>query len=433
MSYTIQVKPPKDRKTRIAAEVKGSKKKVAFRFREKMRDLDLVRVPVDIPIYRMKNGRTEAEQDDHLLKHPELPADFFSAGEENADTQRVQHDLLLEKSKDHLRPIYETLKQSGQQEEPLLVTSGGVVVNGNRRMAAMRDLVGSGSGGAYDTFKFIDALVLPAEATERDLDEIEVRLQMMVETKQEYSWINQRLKMRRLMEEHHLSDKEIAKLMNYTKASAVTRELRELALVEEYLERYRGEARTNYKLVVKGAQIFKELALRVANRQGTELELAKGVAFTMVKGSKEISDRVYEYRDSFGEDLDKIVGQLATDLNIPIGVATLTVTDESDPLGGLDVSTPPHVEELLKRLNDPAQAEDLTPRITTIQDRINRAKSEDDKRAQAMVEMKKVGTTLSGIELGELDPKHYKDTRIALDSCTARLQDLSKQLKNLGA
>ena len=104
---------------------------------------------------------------------------------------------------------------------------------------------------------------------------------MMVETKQEYSWINQRLKMRRLMEEHGLSEKEIAKHMNYAKASIVNRELRELALVEEYLEQYRGLAKTNYTLVGKGAQIFKEIAQRVTNKQGTSLELAKGVAFTM--------------------------------------------------------------------------------------------------------------------------------------------------------
>lgn len=433
MSYTVPVVLPKDRKTRIAAEVKASKKTMPFKFREKIRELDHIRVPVDLPVYRMKNGRTEAEQDDYLLKHPDLPVDFFSAGEENADAQRVQHELLLEKSKDNLRPIYETLRQSGQQEEPLLLTSGGVVVNGNRRMASMRDLVASDKDNTYGTFKFIDALILPGEANERDLDEIEVRLQMMVETKQEYSWINQRLKMRRLMEEHQLTEKAIAKLMNYTKPSNVTRELRELALVEEYLERYRGEPKTNYKLVVKGAQIFKELALRVANRQGSTLELAKGVAFTMVKGSKEISDRVYEYRDSFGEDLDKVVDQLVTDLNIPVVASAAVPVDESDPLDGLDVSTPQHVEELLKRLNDPTQADDLTPRITTIQDRINRTKSDDDKRAQAMTEMKKVATMLTGIELSELDPKHYQDARIALDSCSARIQDLSKQLKKLGA
>jgi ParB-like chromosome segregation protein Spo0J len=431
MTHAIQVMARKDRKSRIDAELKSSTRTMPFKFREKMRDLPHVRVPIGVPVYRMKNGRTEAEQDDYLLKHSSLPTDFFNAGEENVDAQRIQHELLLVMSHDNKRPIYDTLKKSAQQEEPLLLTASGVVVNGNRRMAAMRDLVAS-EPGAFGTFQFIDALVLPAEANERDLDEIEVRLQMMVETKQEYSWINQRLKMRRLMEEHGLSEKEIAKHMNYAKASTVNREIRELALVEEYLERYRGVARTNYTLFVKGAQIFKEIAQRVTNKQGTSLELAKGIAFTMVKGSKEITDRVYEYRDSFGEDLDRVVERLVLDLNIPINAAKAISVDESDPLSGLDSSTPPHVEELLRRLNDPTQAEDLTPRITTIQDSINRGKSDDDKRAQAMMELRKIATNLSGVDLAELDPRHYKDTRVALESCTTRIAHLSSQLEKLG-
>jgi hypothetical protein len=434
MSYLVKVVPRSDRKARIAAEAKASSRNMSFKFRGKLRDLRLIQIPLDMALYRMKNGRTEGEQDFYLLNNTKLPTDFFSAGEENVSAQRVQHEILLEMAKIQTRPIYQVLEKTMQQEEPLLITTSGVILNGNRRVAAMRDLFDRDKS-TFGTFQFIDAAVLPAEATERDLDEIEVTLQMAVETKLEYTWINERLKIRRLMEEHDLSAQEIAKLMNYPKASMVNRELQELVLVEDYLERYRKEPKKSYKLVEDGAQIFKEIAQRVGKKQGTQQELAKAIAFSIVKGSNQIEDRVYAYRESFGEYLEPLVERLVADLKIPVkparpGKAPKTADD--DPLGGLEAPTPPHVEELLRRLNDPKKAEDLTKRIVKIHDSIKHAHKEDDRRAQAMLDLKKVASILTDVDLDELDPKHYKETRTVIDGCAKQLDDLARRLKKLG-
>src|SRR5439155_10818577 len=122
---------------------------------------------------------------------------------------------------------------------------------------------------------------------------------MAQETKLEYNWINERLKIRRLSDVHKLEPAQIAKRMNYPAGSKgvsqVNAQLTELALIEEYLERYLKGARTNYKTVDDKEQMFHELQKRLPTKKGAYNELAKAIAFPLVRGSKVIQDRGYEY------------------------------------------------------------------------------------------------------------------------------------------
>src|SRR5437899_2324487 len=145
MDYKVQITPRIDRKVRIEQEIAVQKKNEAaktypFTFRDNPVDLWVVRVPVDMLIYRMDNGRTGLRQIEYSRKH-ELPQDYFFKAEEDAKAQQIQHNILLELSLDKRGPIFEELKFTGKQTEYLLVTTTGVVVNGNRRLAAMRHLL----------------------------------------------------------------------------------------------------------------------------------------------------------------------------------------------------------------------------------------------------------------------------------------------------
>lgn len=430
MGYIVEVMPRADRQARIEMEEGLADKTHPVKFRNIMKVLKVVRIPIGLPIYRMKNGRTEDEQNDWLLKHSDLPPNYFSQGEENVGPQRAQHEILLTMSKDSNRPIYQVLEKVRLQEEPLLITVSGVVVNGNRRVAAMRDLVNK-QPGAYSAFENIDAAVLPAEANELDLDEIEVALQMAVETKLAYTWINQRLKMRRLMEHHNLSAAQIAKLMNYTKAARVNAELQELSLVEEYLDQYLHTPR-DYKSVAHGAQIFKEIAQRVTKKHGAQQDLAKGIAFTIVKSSGQVEGRVYSYRESFGAYTDEVGERLAAELGLATELPTEPANSpDDDPLADLAPSESPTVDALVKRLNDPAEADDLAKRIAAIHDSIKYENEDDDRRAQALVDLRKTETILAGIDLSSLHDKHYEDARNALDVSADRIALLLDQLDRL--
>ena len=79
--------------------------------------------------------------------------------------------------------------ETEEQREPLLITMNGVVVNGNRRLAAMRELF-TERPGEFKHFSHVDCAVLPASITPHEMRETEVRLQMRPETKLPYGWID---------------------------------------------------------------------------------------------------------------------------------------------------------------------------------------------------------------------------------------------------
>src|SRR3954447_24285020 len=70
-----------------------------------MTDLPRKRLPLALPIYRMVNMRTLAQQGEYTLEH-KLPDTFFEAGQEDQVAQQAQHGLLLVMSKASKADIY---------------------------------------------------------------------------------------------------------------------------------------------------------------------------------------------------------------------------------------------------------------------------------------------------------------------------------------
>ena len=116
------------------------------------------------------------------------------AFEENQETQQAQHDILDRFSKEGTTSIIPiaTILGEGRQTEPILITAAGVVVNGNRRSAAMREHYATVEA-TYSSFSHINCKVLPAAATDKEIKEIEIRLQMQPETRLPYTWVNEAL------------------------------------------------------------------------------------------------------------------------------------------------------------------------------------------------------------------------------------------------
>ena len=140
----------------------------------------------------MANYRTRTTQFKYIHDH-KIADDFFSAGQENESAQQAQHDILTFFAKQgrstSVSPIITEL-ETEEQREPLLITDSGVVVNGNRRLAAMRELF-SERPVEFKHFSHVDCSVLPAGVPPEEIREIEVRLQMRPETKLPYGWIDE--------------------------------------------------------------------------------------------------------------------------------------------------------------------------------------------------------------------------------------------------
>lgn len=117
-----------------------------------------------------------------------------------AESQRQIADLL--KSTDGFPHIKNALAKDGQQF-PGVLTRAGVLVNANTRAVAIRDLR-QGQGPAY-----VKVVVLPADATEKEITLLELELQMERDVKQEYSFTARLLFIEELMTKLSMSTLEV--------------------------------------------------------------------------------------------------------------------------------------------------------------------------------------------------------------------------------
>ncbi len=79
-------------------------------------------------------------------------------------------------------PLKDNLKEIGQTD-PGIITNKGVLINGNTRAVALREL----------DERYITVAVLPGDAVEKEIDELEARLQLARDFKQEYTPTNELL------------------------------------------------------------------------------------------------------------------------------------------------------------------------------------------------------------------------------------------------
>jgi hypothetical protein len=201
------------------------------------RDIPIVRVPIDLPKYRMSNGRTASLQVEHLARHPKARPDLFTGDPELWDAQEAQHKLLLQlgKQQDLAKHFADTTRE---QIDPILLDENGFVVNGNRRLSTWRDLLIDPSG-KYTHFADIDVAVLP-HCTEREIDRLEARLQIEKDIRADYNWDAQANMMVAKMAREDFTPAELGKL--YGMKGPEVQELLDMrAYAAEYL-RARGKA-----------------------------------------------------------------------------------------------------------------------------------------------------------------------------------------------
>ncbi len=117
-----------------------------------------------------------------------------------AESQTQIADLL--RSTDGFPHIKNALAKDGQQF-PGVLTRAGVLVNANTRAVAIRDLH-QGQGAAY-----VKVVVLPADATEKEITLLELELQMERDVKQEYSFTARLLFIEELMTKLKMSTLEV--------------------------------------------------------------------------------------------------------------------------------------------------------------------------------------------------------------------------------
>ncbi len=433
MDYKIKVNNRQDRIVRIEQEKKSSKRTEPFLFRGKQIELPVLRVPIDLPVYRMDNGRTRLKQSEYCLHH-KTSSDYFLKSEEDVSAQQVQHGILLELARDARGPIYQELLERGTQTETLLTTGAGVVVNGNRRLAAMRDIV-TNEGESYKTYNFVDLAILPSSATTEDLEEIESELQEIPETKLEYDWISRRLKLRYRRDVLRIPIEKLIKMYRFKNKEDINRELQQLQLAEEYLDLYLKKP-GDYELIEDSLEVVRQLQVALEDKTPEMAEMSKLVAFPLIKEARQLGTRAYEFRAAFGVDLEEVLTRVAKEQKIDIKVAVAAredqqPTNDDDPLAGLAERRDQRFAGIKPVLLAKDKSKEVAAQLVRISNSVRIEKREGGRKYLAVKNAEAANRIVHEIDLNGADPQTFPQISAQLESCANEAERIRKQISDI--
>jgi hypothetical protein len=431
----VRVRPPEQRIREIALRSREAAEKhlmrQEFKFRNGREMLPLVTLPADYPIYRLENYRTGDDQLNLVAEGKVAEGFFHPSRREDPSVQQWQHALLVEQSKrgsgETIKPIYDELARAAEQTEHLIITHDGVVVNGNRRLAAMRELIAE-PGGAYAGFANIVCLVLPESATPREVRTLEIGLQMQPETRLPYEWTALGRAVRDLRRDS-MQDDEIAREMNRDIV-----EIRRAAIMIDaadlYLTEWIGKPNA-YRLLEDTEQAFKQVATRNWGQSAEAglREKTRQFDFFLIENRKDImSERAYSLINTIEQSPRKFLEQVALEWDIDLPKASptndLAISFEDPTEEVLDHT--PLINELLRARKDPELSKRRVEELVQICAIVGDQSKNREKAALKFA--RDAEKALRSIDLRTADPGTYSDIATRLLECSALAERLQQEL-----
>jgi hypothetical protein len=389
-------------------------------FRNKSISFRRIRIATDFPLYRIQSGRTHRAQSEYLERHPRHDRNFFD-DPEDPRVQAAQHEILLLMIGE--RELDKDLSDRGQLA-PLVLTFDGYVVDGNRRLAALRE----------SKEQYAEAVVLPEDAQAREIYETEIELQMQRETKAPYDWVDQAVHIEYGITKLGESHEVIARRMRMSKQD-ILEELQKLDLVRMYLGWLHEDGKIHKLPTAAGGQMkqaFEEIAQRFEGaafkrKKEAERRMIRELCFAAIKrgaGYKEIrsvikqlSQNAHKISNKLSERADGRSSS-APPQQPPVKRATRAAVNEldDDPLrafaGASNSGTDRHVQELTEAAKEDGSA-------TAIMDIVEELEEEDRESKRQQQPLQRVEAALSALK------------QVAIDSQTEHLDQISKVLHRI--
>lgn len=425
--FNIINKPLSERTAEIALEVEQATRTARFyHFRDATNDFPVIRIPITLPLYRTANYRTNLLQL-RWVREKQTDQNYFLSGEENESVQRIQHEFLWDlatSERESVSSIITALKRE-EQREPLLISASGIVVNGNRRLAAIRELYAE-SPNEYASFSHIDCLVLPSTANEDDLKDIEVRLQMTPETRLPYGWINECIAIQDLQKRGRSLD-AIGALMRLD-APKVKDKLLMLDEIELYLRDWHGSF--DYDSLSDAEEIIGQITARLRRKEGLQKEIGRRIGWILLdQRGKE--GRIYDLREATGNLTDAIVSKIQEEyseeiVEVPEDQGSLELDLGEDETQASDQAI---INFLEKSKND----EDRQLEVINICRIVVEAKKNQNVGNASLKAVKDAHTKLIEVNLSSADSNTYEAIRSQLAAILTKASvlqtDLQKYLK----
>lgn len=316
MSYAIRLISRPEREALIHKGVASSLEAHEFyEFRNTKYSLPVIRIDINILVYRMENLRTFTDQKEYITTNKK-GSDFFSKGQESESCQQLQHEILSALARkgisDSVVPVIDVLRKE-KQRESILISSSGVVINGNRRLAAMRELIEE-DASANAEFSYINCMVLPDDATANEILDIEASLQAKPDTKLDYDWIGDGQLINKLLSRGRTTA-EISEMLNRSKKE-VENSLQALTEVELYLEDWAFAAGEYSRVRDDAEQIFKDLPKRLEGKEPHLQDASRAIAWSLFENREKLPGRIYDFNAAFGNLASDVLERLSDSLGI---------------------------------------------------------------------------------------------------------------------
>ncbi len=227
--------PPAAPRTRALVEERlndlrestGVSETLTVEWRGTPQHVQVIDVPLDALHYNPGTHRIRAQRSLDPSRDADLTADPWSP-----ESQDYLEYLLTVRPADPKRrdPDFEKLKENlgeYKQNEPGLITRDGILVNGNTRCVALRELKGATT---------MRVGVLPASCTWEDINAVELALQLRHDERREYSYINRLLAIEEQIFQLNRDLSMVAKIFRTT-TKACERDLWILAQLRELIKR----------------------------------------------------------------------------------------------------------------------------------------------------------------------------------------------------
>jgi hypothetical protein len=233
-------------------------------------DKELPLVELEVVWVRLStlNHRTKSEQMKAI--HEKRQGDLFSADPNGETAQSAQYDILS--SQEGFDDLKADLKDRGQQL-PAVVTAEGVLINGNRRSAALRSLFVDDD---YRPGQYISCLILPSDATIVEMVDLETELQIAREFKEDYTWVNEALLIEEIFDREDKNWARVAKRM-HKDIGSVREQYEKLQQLHQLVQLSNGSR--FHADFVPNESAFTELSKHIRGKTGEEAASVRNAYF----------------------------------------------------------------------------------------------------------------------------------------------------------
>lgn len=430
MSYSISIVDRVNREAQIKSSSDASRDQEDFYdFRAAKISLKVIRIHIGLLIYRMENFRTFSDQAEYLAREG-ASSDFFYAGQENESVQQIQHEILFRlacKGKaESVVPVISVLEQEGQRDT-LLVTHSGVIVNGNRRLAAMRELLERDSK-AYASFAHVTCKVLPQDATPNDILDIEGKLQARPEVRLDYDWIGDAKLLSKMMKAKGTSD-AVADFLGRRRAE-VKNALQALEEADMYLHDWVNAAGEYSRVAENGEQLFKDIASQLQGKTAATQDASRALAWTLFENRTKLDGRLYNYNISFGKRAEDVLNQLAEEF----GIETSSSAEHGANDFEFDIEddgTVVNYQPLISLLKDDPRKEEATESLIAICNSIIASEKDMKSGGAALKAISVANAKLAEVDLTRATQNTHLAIQQQLNSIVERATVLQAKLRTI--